>query len=209
MKGQLNSDRLNSKALDDFSKLYSDYYVLLCTVADQYLKDKYLAEEIVGDIFLNFWEKYNDITIISSVKAYLIRAVQNRCVNYLEHLKVEQKLKQKIEAESTWLGLTESDNYPLGCLYEKELDSLIRKAMTSLPEQCRKIFLLSRDEELTYEEISQALNISVNTVKTQIKIALVKLREWLKDYLPIVILAFTALMFHHGKTLAEICHSFF
>jgi RNA polymerase sigma-70 factor (ECF subfamily) len=77
----------------------------------------------------------------------------------------------------------------LGCLYEKELASLIQEAVKSLPEQCRKIFLLSRDEELTYEEISQRLNISVNTIKTQIKIALAKLREWLKDYLPALILA--------------------
>ncbi len=190
MKIQSNTIfHVSNRTLDDFSKLYSDYYVLLCTIADHYLKDKYLAEEIVGDVFLNFWEKYNDITITSSLKAYLVRAVQNRCVNYIEHLKVEQKIKQKIEAESVLLGLAESSDYPLGCLYEKELASLIQEAVKSLPEQCRKIFLLSRDEELTYEEISQRLNISVNTIKTQIKIALAKLREWLKDYLPALILA--------------------
>ncbi len=178
--------------LSDFSKLYSDYYVLLCTIADQYLKDKYLAEEVVGEVFLNYWEKYNNITISTSVKAYLVRSVQNRCLNYLEHSKVKERLKQKIETESAMLGIAESNDYPLGSLYEMELTTLIKQAMNSLPEQCRKIFLLSRDEELTYEEISQQLNISVNTIKTQIKIALSKLRERLKDYLPALILSFAA-----------------
>lgn len=184
------NDGVSKGNLEDFSNLYSNYYVLLCTIADKYLKDKYLAEEIVGDVFLKYWEKYNEIIITTSVKAYLVRSVQNRCINYLEH----NKVKQKIENESTLFGLAESDDYPLGSLYEKELASLINQAMNALPEQCRKIFLLSRDEELTYEEISQRLNISVNTIKTQIKIALSKLREWLKDYLPALMLALTALI---------------
>lgn len=193
MKIQQNIiDPMKNGNLSDFSKLYSDYYVLLCTIADQYLKDKYLAEEVVGEVFLNYWEKYNNITISTSVKAYLVRSVQNRCLNYLEHSKVKERLKQKIETESAMLGIAESNDYPLGSLYEMELTTLIKQAMNSLPEQCRKIFLLSRDEELTYEEISQQLNISVNTIKTQIKIALSKLRERLKDYLPALILSFAA-----------------
>ncbi len=194
MKIQQNIiDPMKNGNLSDFSKLYSDYYVLLCTIADQYLKDKYLAEEVVGEVFLNYWEKYNNITISTSVKAYLVRSVQNRCLNYIEHSKVEKRLKQTIETESAMLNIAESNDYPLGSLYEVELTSLIKQAMNSLPEQCLKIFLLSRDEELTYEEISQRLNISVNTIKTQIKIALSKLRESLKDYLPALILAFAAL----------------
>jgi RNA polymerase sigma-70 factor, ECF subfamily len=177
----------------DFSRLYNDYYVLLCTIADQYLKDKFLAEEVVGDVFLHYWEKYDEITITTSCKAYLVRAVQNRCLNHIEHGKVEEKIKQKIETESTLLGLAESSDYPLGSLYEKELASLIYQSMNSLPDQCRKIFMLSRDEGLTYEEISQKLNISVNTTKTQMKIALSKLRGLLKDYLPVILLSFAAL----------------
>ena len=186
-------DRVSRKNEADFSRLYNDYFVLLCTISNQYLKDKFLAEEVVGDVFLNYWEKYDEITITTSVKAYLVRAVQNRCLNYIEHGKVEEKIKQKIESENTLLGLAESSDYPLGSLYEKELASLIHQSMITLPDQCRKIFNLSRDEGLTYEEISQKLNISVNTTKTQVKIALAKLRELLKDYLPIILFTFTSL----------------
>lgn len=180
--------------LASFSKLFEIYYVLLCTIANQYLKNKHLAEEVVGDVFMHLWERKADIQISTSVKAYLVRSVQNRCFNYLEHSKVEERLRHKIEKESDFPGIAESNDYPLGSLYEKELTSLIKQAINSLPEQCRKIFLLSRDEELTYEEISQRLNISVNTIKTQIKISLSKLRESLKDYLPALILALAALI---------------
>jgi RNA polymerase sigma-70 factor (ECF subfamily) len=190
---QNNIDDVIRKNDADFSRLYNDYYVLLCTIADQYLKDKFLAEEVVGDVFLHYWEKYDEITITTSCKAYLVRAVQNRCLNHIEHGRVEEKIKQKIETESTLLGLAESSDYPLGSLYEKELASLIYQSMNSLPDQCRKIFMLSRDEGLTYEEISQKLNISVNTTKTQMKIALSKLRELLKDYLPVILLSFAAI----------------
>jgi RNA polymerase sigma-70 factor, ECF subfamily len=183
----------NKRNLSDFSSLYNNYYVLLCTIADHYLKDKYLAEEVAGDVFLHYWEKYSEITITSSVKAYLVRAVQNRCINHLEHGKVEEKHRIKIEFESKLNGLAESNDYPLGSLYEKELTSLIKSALTGLPDQCRKIFLLSRDEGLSYEEISVRLNISINTIKTQIKIALAKLREKLKDYLPAIILGLVSL----------------
>ena len=192
---EIQQDTLDGRSnttLADFSKLYNNYYVLLCTIADNYLKDKYLAEEAVGEVFLNFWEKYNNIVITTSVKAYLVRSVQNWCVNFIHHQKVEQKLKQKIETEGMLPGLAESSEYPLGSLYEKELAAIISNAINALPDQCRRIFLLSRDEGLTYDEISERLNISVNTIKTQIKIALAKLREWLKDYLPIFIIAFLA-----------------
>lgn len=186
-------DQVSIKNNTDFSKLYRDYYVLLCTIADHYLKDKFQAEEVVGDVFLNYWEKLEDIKITTSIKAYLVRAVQNRCLNLIEHGKVTEKIKQKIEHESQLNGLAESQEYPLGSLYEKELASLIYSSLCTLPDQCRKIFRLSRDEGLTYEEISQQLGISVNTTKTQMKIALSKLRELLKDYLPIILLSFAAL----------------
>lgn len=92
----------------EFGKLYNDYYVLFCVIVDNYFKDKYQAEEAVGEVFLNFWEKYDAIVITTSPKAYLVRAVQNWCYNYIEHQKTEQKLKDKVFAEKTLLGLAES-----------------------------------------------------------------------------------------------------
>lgn len=185
-------DRVREKSLDDFSDLYRNYFVLLCTIADHYLNDICLAEEVVSDVFLNYWEKYDEIIVTTSIKAYLIRSVQNRSLNYIEHLQVEKRLKDKMLADHSVAVDPGGIGYPLGTLYEKELTLLIQNEMAALPEQCRKIFLLSRDEELTYDEIASKLQITVNTVKTQMKIALSRLREGLKDYLPFILLSYFA-----------------
>lgn len=177
-----NQENIQKKTLDAFSKYYNDYYVLLCTIAFNYIEDKFIAEEAVGEVFLNLWEKFDEIEIKTSFKAYLIKAVKNWCLNYLEHQKVEERLKQKLLNEQALADLSCNDEYPLGYLYEEELSSIIARAINSLPIQCRKIFILKRDDGLTYEQIAEQLQVSVNTIKTQVKIALTKLRESLKDY---------------------------
>ncbi len=80
------------------------------------------------------------------------------------------------------------DDYPLGRLLEQELEGEIMNAIGRLPEECRKVFLLSRFEEKKYEEIATVLGISVNTVKYHIKRALNLLREDLGKYLTAAIL---------------------
>ena len=68
---------------------------------------------------------------------------------------------------------------------EKNIEEAVKDAINSLPKKCRKIFLLSRNEGLKYREISENLNISVNTVENQMSIALKKLRIKLKDYISV------------------------
>lgn len=64
--------------------LYDTHYEVLCRIAREYLKDDFLAETIVGDTIFNLWEKRLTIEIQSSLRAYLVRAVRNRCINYLQ-----------------------------------------------------------------------------------------------------------------------------
>ena len=74
--------------------------------------------------------------------------------------------------------------YPLSNLISNESVEEVENAINALPDQCREIFTMSRFDELTYEEIASQLNISINTVRTQISRALHKLREQLKEYVP-------------------------
>jgi RNA polymerase sigma-70 factor (ECF subfamily) len=131
------------------------------------------------------WEKRETILITTSLSAYLIRAVKNRCINYCAQSKVKQQVNLSISEKMGHYSVV--DEYPMCSLYTNELRSLIDKSVDSLPEQCRQTFLLSRDEDLKYEEIAVRLNVSINTVKTQMKIALSKLRISLKDYLTLFI----------------------
>ncbi|NWJ52242.1 MAG: RNA polymerase sigma-70 factor [Bacteroidetes bacterium] len=178
-------DGIRKGSLITFEQLFNDYYNYLCYVAIEFVKEKQVAEEIVSDVFFALWEKRESIIINTSLSAYLIRAVKNRCINYDLHSKAEQRFKQKIAERMIQNSLVEE--YPMGGLLTNELTSLIKKSIDSLPEQCRQVFLLSRDEELKYDEIAERLNVSVNTVKTHMKIALSKLRVSLKDYLVFII----------------------
>jgi len=166
-------------------QLYDQYYNRLCTLAYQFVRDRFLAESLVSDVISHIWENRTTLQINISLNAYLVKAVQSRCINHLEHLRVirlsEQKLVQQ-HKERQQDYISEFD-YPLARLLAMDLDELLTKSVNSLPAECREVFRLSRMEELSYPEISEQLGISVNTVKYHIKNALTQLREKLKDYL--------------------------
>lgn len=85
----------------------------------------------------------------------------------------------------------QSDSYPLGMLLERELENEIRMAIDKLPAECRCVFEKSRIEGKKYEEISQELGISINTVKYHMKNALSFLQAELSKYLIVLILLFS------------------
>ena len=168
-----------------YSQLYEQYYDYMCLLACQFVKDRFEAESLVGDVIYHIWEYRETIQIHTSLKAYLVQSVKNRCINYLEHLRVKQQAEQLLaEQLMEQQQDTMSDyDYPLTRLYAMELDELITKSVEALPAECHEVFRLSRKEELSYPEIAERLGISVNTVKYHIKNALARLREQLKDYL--------------------------
>jgi RNA polymerase sigma-70 factor (ECF subfamily) len=165
-----------------FEELYKRYYVYLCTVAEHIVRNHTEAEEIVSDVFVKYWNLKERSEIISSVKAYLARAVRNSSLNFIEQNSTRLKSFESLNSSDLKILAWDSD-YPLGQLYEKELLDIVKNCIDKLPEACREIFLLSRDKDMKYIEISHKLGISVNTVKTQMKIALSRLRETVKNYM--------------------------
>ena len=174
----LHETPLNNR--EDFEKLYVEYYSMLCIIAFEYTRNKALAEEMVSEVFFALWKKRETIVITTSIKNYLIKSVQNTCLQYIRAKKQDV---QSLDENPGFMHIPWGNDYTLGRLFEKELSQMIEAAIQSLPERCRKIFLLSRDQELSYAQIAQTLRISENTVKTQIKTALSRLRTALKDYL--------------------------
>ena len=170
-----------------FEELHKKYYIFLCLIAEHIVRNPSDAQEIVSDVFVNIWNIREKIDITTSIKAYLVKAVHNTSVNYLERYKISNKLTDSLSNSDYKLLAWDSD-YPLGQLYEKEIMNILDQGISTLPDACREIFILSRNEDMKYRDIADKLGISVNTVKTQMKIALVHLRETLKDYLVILLL---------------------
>jgi RNA polymerase sigma-70 factor (ECF subfamily) len=173
-----------------FEKLFKTHYRNLCFFAENYVKEKAMAEEIAGSFFINLWEKRKTIEIKGSVKSYFYTSIHNQCIKYLEHLKVMKKYEEyaAFRLRNKELLAPSSNAYPLANMISQETVKDIEKSIGELPEKCREIFCLSRFEEMSYEDISSKLDISINTVRTQMARALQKLREDLKNYLPIAVL---------------------
>ena len=167
--------------LTSFEDLYNRYYVYLCMVAGHIVRNPSDAEEIVSDVFVKFWNLRERIEIVTSVRAYLIRAVHNASLNFIEQNAVRLKSTGRLSSSDLKVLAWESD-YPLGRLFEKELQGILANCINDLPESCREIFLMSRDKDLKYSDIAGKLGISVNTVKTQLKIALCRLRDAVRRY---------------------------
>ncbi len=165
-----------------FEILYKQYYIYLCQISEHIVRNPSDAEEIVSDVFFRVWNTREKVEITKSIKAYLIKAVYNESLNHLESNKFRNKLTQSISNSDSEL-LIWDNNYPLGQLFEKEILEALDQGINALPDACRQIFLLSRNEDMKYNDIACKLGISVNTVKTQMKIALARLRETLKDFL--------------------------
>ena len=168
--------------IHSFETLFHHYYKFLCSFAVQYIHDPAIAEEIVQDFFLRFWEKKQQINIESSVKNYFFRSVKNLCLNYIQHQKIVERHSQTLFKESKF-----DESYD-EVYIETELAAKIEESILSLPEKRREIFRLSREDGLKYHEIAKKMDISVKTVETQMSLAIKYLRNKLKDYLTILLM---------------------
>lgn len=168
-----------------YRQLFDKHYAILCKVAYEFLKDHFLSETIVNDVIVYLWENRENIDVRTSLRSYLTGAVRYSCLNYLQKRYVQKEISlSRFDDENFFINLsTQSGEYPLGILLEKELEGKITQAIDKLPKECQKVFRMSRFENMSYEEISRDLSISVNTVKYHIKNAIAKLREDLSEYL--------------------------
>lgn len=166
-----------------FESIFKAYYPRLCSYANTMLNDSEEAEEMVQNTFIVMWENRANIDIHTSLKSYLYRAVHNACLNRIKHLKVRQE--HCAHVLHTYDEVEEStSNVVMG----NELQQRINVAVEMLPPQCKRVFTLSRYENLTYAQIAAELEVSVKAVDKQMVRALRILREQLKDYLPLFLL---------------------
>ena len=135
------------------------------------------------EVFFILWQKKESIDLSKSVKSYLAAAVRNKCLNYIrDHKKFSDTI---IESKDQFV---KSDYKQGDRLIEQELRKKINSSIEELPAKCREVFLLSRYENLKYQEIADRLHISVKTVETQMSKALNHLRIRLAEYIMILLI---------------------
>lgn len=162
---------------DVFAGIYRLYFLDLCEFAFYMTNDSEVAKELVQDTFLAIWEQRENWTPLGTIKSYLFKAVRNRSLDFLKHQKVVRKYEKNNPSAE------EAESHQDDQLAQQELVTAIDKEIDKLPEKCRIIFLMSRQQGLTYNEIAEIQGVSIKTVETQIGRALKKLRISLKDFL--------------------------
>ena len=153
---------------DDFEKYFRVMYLPLGMYALRIVENTEIAEDVVSEVFSKIWQKLERGEEIENFKTYIYRSVRNDCISYL------RKQKETVGLEN----IPEADEESIDT---SERDAKIWKAVEDLPEKCRRVFLLSKRDGLSNEEIAEEMDISIKTVKNQMTKAFSRLREALSD----------------------------
>ena len=135
-----------------FNYFFESYSERLYLYALGFVGNRAEAEDIVQDTFIYLWVNRAKITHTGSLYSYLSQSVKHACIDWKLHEEVERK-------------------------YRQEMYSRLQVVMDSLPPKCKEIFILGCVEGLSYKEVAEQLGVSVNTVKTQVKVAYKKIKS--------------------------------
>ena len=156
---------------DAYTVIYDRYKNLLYNHAYKKLGDPEEVKDVLQELFTNLWNKRADIPVAMNLSGYLYAGIRNRVLNLLSHKEVENKYLSSIQR------FTPQEDYSTDlAIREKEMADLIQKEIDQLPPKMREVFLLSRKENLTHQEIAGQLSISEQTVAKQVTNALRILR---------------------------------
>ncbi len=153
--------------------LYRAYYRPLGNAVFRVVQDRAVAEDLVQDLLLNVWKNRATLQITATYRSYLFRAALHAALRHTERQKRQVAWE---DANVVDMGT----NSTLEHLNEQDAEAAVAAALATLPPQCRAVFLLSRQEGLSYQQIAETLDVSPKTVDNQMGKALRLLRQQLK-----------------------------
>ncbi|RAJ35729.1 RNA polymerase sigma-70 factor [Pedobacter cryoconitis] len=157
----------------EFEGLFRKNHKFLCMVAMNYVHDPYIAEDVVQDFFISYWQRRDIVQLNTSFEAYARRAVKYKSIDYLRKTAITEKLNIKLTIIEEQAVLHQQEDQEL----QHQRYIKIMEMIQSLPQDRRNIFILHAMEKLSYMQIAEKQNISINTVKTQLQRAYTALRS--------------------------------
>lgn len=171
---------------DTFKLIMEQWYSKLFNFANGYLNNIETSKEVIQDVFLQLWDNRKKLAKNTSLNAYLFTLTRNRCIDLIRRERLI--LQFRTDRKDEYIRLTEN-NYALNDpildnIFAFELELEINRVIEKLPDQCKKVFLLSRKTGLKNKEISLTLEISEKTVESHITKALKSIRSTLLKKFP-------------------------
>lgn len=166
-----------------FAELYESYKDKVFAFAFTLTKSGATAEEVVQEVFIKLWQKRGQIDTGPSFNAYLKKITYHQVIDFFRKTKREHALQEKLQENMEALQQMHPDE-----LIGKQLQKVYQQAIEQLPAQKKKIYLLSREQELSYEEIAQQTGLSKNTVRNHMTEAIRQIRAYVTDHGDIALL---------------------
>lgn len=181
----------NNISAQEFGQLFMRYRDNFIAVARSYVRDEVVAEDIVAESFTNFWDNRSRIDIRTIPEAYILHMVKNRCLSYLRDRANRMRILQQMHNDSykaimAEIGVLGKDE--TGLIFQSDIAAIFQRLLATVPESTRDIFLASRFDNLTYNEIAEKYGVSPRKVKREIQHVLGIMRISLKDYLPVMVI---------------------
>lgn len=174
-----------STDLKAFNQLFADYQGRFIRFANMYVRDMAVAEDFTIEALMQYWENRNTLKADSNVPAYILTIIKNKCINYLQHIQVREDASEHLKNHAEWELNTRISTLE-ACdpeeLFTAEAQEIVNKTLATLPEQTRRIFIMSRVANKTRKEIAEEMNMTSKGVEYHIAKALSALRVNLKDY---------------------------
>lgn len=177
----------------EFGDFYNIYYPRFVRYAFYYVRDSATAEDIASIAILEYWTRKDSLKTDSSALGWILTVVKNKCLNYLKHLKVINNFDKESSRQHEWeitsrIQILENETYSK--IFSGEIIGIIEKAIESLPETTRNIFIMNRMQNKSRKEIARQIGVSVQAVDYHINKALKALMASLNEYFPMLALFF-------------------
>uniref|UniRef100_UPI003FEDE020 RNA polymerase sigma-70 factor n=1 Tax=Alistipes shahii TaxID=328814 RepID=UPI003FEDE020 len=170
-----------------FRVFYDLYYRSVFRFAYYFLRNREACGEVVSNVFVAVWKSRVALRRIENIDAYLYVVARNEANRYLKESRTRRRCLSFEEIPISLIDRNSpphSEDAPDSRLIEAEVEELVRRLINDLPERCRTVFLLNRQEGLSSREIAEALSLSESTVRVQIKIAVDRIVAGIRTHYP-------------------------
>ena len=175
----------------EFEQLYDSNKLRFELFAKGYVRDSAVAEDLVSDSFVYYWENRLRLDADTNAAAYILTTIRHKCLNYLRDLQVHNRvcdelgsLKMRVIEEN----IRSLERCDVDFLFTNEIREIMTSCLEALPELTRDVFLSRRRDQMSYRQIAVLYSITERRVETELTKATAALRIALKDYLPLSII---------------------
>ncbi|WP_346860180.1 RNA polymerase sigma-70 factor [uncultured Draconibacterium sp.] len=174
-----------------FEHIFKSKFNQIAGFCDQFISSHDDAQNMAQEAFLNLWLNRKKIEKPSGINSFLYTFAKSACLNFIRHQQVVEKYSsQALNEKEQLLNSEVLESFDFNSIEITELDELIQKSISTLPEKCRLVFIKKRFEGKMNKEIAEELGINVKSVEANMTRAIKALKASLSEYLPAILVLF-------------------